>query len=148
MSKMVFRKTDLQTLKPGDFQLFAKTLSATDAMLYAGLSGEVSPLYLNETFAADTKLRGQTVPPMLVAGMAGGAIYRLLSPAVLTESRTFHFLKAVFVGDTVTARAKVLSVDRESGRVRVSVDCYNQREEKVMESECLETLLFPEEKGE
>ena len=48
----------------------------------------------------------------------------------------------------MTARAEVLSVDRESGRVRVSVDCYNQREEKVMESECLETLLFPEEKGE
>jgi len=56
MSKMVFRQTRPDELKPGDFKLFAKTLSDTDAMLYAGISGEMSPLYLNESFAETTEL--------------------------------------------------------------------------------------------
>ena len=148
MSKMVFRKTLPEDLQPGVCKLFAKTLSDTDAMLYAGVSGEVSPLYLNQSFAEATELGNRMVPPMLVAGLAGGAIYRLLSPAVRSESREFHFLKPVYVGDTVTARAEIREADSETGRVVVDVSCYNQQEEKVMEGTCREVLVFQNSKEE
>lgn len=141
MSKMVFRKTQMDELKPGDFKLFAKTLSDTDAMLYAGISGEVSPLYLNESFAAGTELKTRTVHPMLVAALCGGAIYRLLSPAVRTRSREFRFLLPVYAGDTITACAEVKEVRREENRVILNVSCYNQNEEKVMEGTCDEILV-------
>ena len=147
MSRMVFRRTLPEDLQPGTYKLFAKTLSDTDAMLYAGVSGEVSPLYLNQSFAESTRLGNRVVPPMLVAGLAGGAIYRLLSPAVWTESREFRFLKPVYVGDTVTARAEVQEADRETGRVVVKVGCYNQREEQVMEGTSREVLVFEKEEG-
>ena len=138
----------MEELKPGDFKLFAKTLSDTDAMLYAGVSGEMSPLYLNESFAAKTELKSRTVPPMLVAGLAGGAIYRLLSPAVKTESRTFRFLRPVYTGDTVTARAEIKEVDCAAGQVELVVSCYNQYEEKVMEGICREVLISENEESE
>jgi len=148
MSKMVFRETRLDELKPGDFKLFGKTLSDTDAMLYAGISGEMSPLYLNESFAQATELKSRTVHPMLVAAIAGGAIFRLLTPAVKTESREFRFLLPVYAGDTVTARAEVGEVDAANRRVIVNVSCYNQQEEKVMEGICREILVFPKEESE
>jgi len=148
MSKMVFLQTRLDELKPGDFKLFAKTLSDTDAMLYAGISGEMSPLYLNESFAETTELKTRTVHPMLVAAIAGGAIFRLLSPAVRTESREFRFLKPVYAGDTVTARAEVKEVDVESRKVILAVSCYNQDEEQVMEGICRESLVFPATESE
>lgn len=146
MSKMVFRRTSPEDLRPGAYKLFAKTLSDTDAMLYAGVSGEVSPLYLNQSFAEATELGNRMVPPMLVAGLAGGAIYRLLSPAVKTESREFRFLKPVYVGDTVTARAEIREADLDTGRVVVDVSCYNQREEQVMAGTCQEVLVFHNDK--
>lgn len=146
MSKMVFRKTSVDELKPGDFKLFAKTLSDTDAMLYAGISGEMSPLYLNESFAGETELKSRTIHPMLVAALAGGAIYRLLSPAVQTVSREFRFLRPVYAGDTVTACAEVKEVYAAERRIVVDVDCYNQREEKVMEGTCNEILVLTHDK--
>ena len=146
MSKMVFRKTLPEDLRCGAYTLFAKTLSDTDAMLYAGVSGEVSPLYLNQSFAESAGLEDRMVPPMLVAGLAGGAIYRLLSPAVKTQSREFRFLKPVYVGDTVTARAEIREADPQTGRVVVDVSCYNQQEEQVMEGTCREVLVFQDGK--
>lgn len=143
MSKMVFRETKLDALKPGEFQIFAKTLSDTDAMLFAGISGEMSPLYLNESFAAETALKTRTVHPMLVAALCGGAIYRLLSPAVQTISREFHFLLPVYAGDTITACAEVREVYSGEGRVVLEISCYNQREEKVMEGTSSEVLMVP-----
>ena len=148
MSKMVFLQTRLEELKPGDFKLFAKTLSDTDAMLYAGISGEMSPLYLNESFAQTTELKSRTVHPMLVAAIAGGAIFRLLSPAVRTESREFRFLKPVYAGDTVTARAEVKEVDVTSCKVVLAVSCYNQDGEQVLEGICREILVVPAAESE
>lgn len=146
MSKMVFRETSFDDLQPGKFQLFTKTLSDTDAMLYAGISGEMSPLYLNESFAEETELKTRTVHPMLTAALVGGAIYRMLSPAVRTVSREFRFLAPVYAGDTVTARIEVLAADPETREVRLAAACYNQREERVLEGTCVEKLV--ERRGE
>ena len=37
-------------LHVGDFALFPKTVSASDVTLFAGVSGDMNPLYLNETY--------------------------------------------------------------------------------------------------
>ena len=36
-------------LHVGDFALFPKTVSASDVTLFAGVSGDMNPLYMNET---------------------------------------------------------------------------------------------------
>lgn len=148
MSKMQFRQLGPEDLAPGRFALFAKTLSDTDTMLYAGISGEMSPLCLNETFAQTTPLKTRTVHPMLVAALTGGAILRLLPPAVQTVSREFRFLASVFTGDTVTARAEITAADPATRQVRLAVTCYNQREELVMEGSCTEIIVTGEGMGE
>ncbi len=148
MSKMQFRQAGPEDLVPGRFALFCKTLSDTDAMLYAGLSGEMSPLCLNETFAQKTPFKTRTVHPMLVAALAGGAILRLLPPAVQTVSRQFRFLAPVFAGDTITARAQIVSADPAARQIELKVECYNQREEQVLEGSCTEILVTGEETGD
>ncbi len=148
MSKMQFRQIGPDGLAPGRSALFSKTLSDTDAMLYAGISGEMTPLCLNETFAQKTPLKTRTVHPMLVAALTGGAILRLLPPAVQTVSREFRFPAPVFAGDTVTARAQIVSADPETRQVELEVACYNQREELVLEGRCTEILVTGEGMGD
>ena len=43
-------------LHVGDFALFPKTVSASDVTLFAGVSGDMNPLYLNETIKKSLKL--------------------------------------------------------------------------------------------
>lgn len=148
MSKMQFRQLGPNDLEPGRSALFCKTLSDSDAMLYAGISGEMSPLCLNETFAQKTPLKTRTVHPMLVAAITGGAILRLLPPAVQTVSREFRFLAPVFAGDTITARAEIVSADPAARQVKLKLECYNQHEQQVLEGSCTEILVTGREMGD
>jgi len=138
--KMVYAKKALEDLKIGDFSLFPKTISASDIMLFAGTTGDLSPVYLNDEFGATTCFGARVAPPMLVAGMLGGAIFRLLSPDAYPVSREFRTIKPFYVGDTLTARAEVAAIDPEAQQVTLRLTAYNNAGEVVMEGTSVESM--------
>ena len=109
-------------LHVGDFALFPKTVSASDVTLFAGVSGDMNPLYLNETYGQHSSYKMRLVPPMLIASMMGGAV------------------KPMQVGDTLTTRAEVREIDEEKGQVRVELTAYNAAGELVMQGESVEDV--------
>lgn len=127
-------------LHVGDFALFPKTVSASDVALFAGISGDMHPLYLNETFGRASGLGMRIVPPMLIAAMLGGAVYRLLSPMSCPVSRSFTAVKPMAVGDTLTARAEITALNTQTGRATVALAAYNSAGELVMEGISAENL--------
>ena len=40
MSKMLFKRTEIDELQVGSYELFSKTISDTDVMIFAGISGD------------------------------------------------------------------------------------------------------------
>ncbi|MDR3759009.1 MULTISPECIES: MaoC family dehydratase [Enterocloster] len=137
---MQFEQKTVDTLKIGDFSLFTKTVSETDIVLYAGISADFAPVHLNEQYAAQTRFGSRIAHPMLLGTMAGGAIYRLLSPSSICVKREFEVIAPVFAGETVTIRAEIASLDREHNRVVVEFECYNVKEELVLRGSSLEAL--------
>ena len=140
MAMMQFEQKTVDTLKIGDFSLFTKTVSETDIVLYAGISADFAPVHLNEQYAAQTRFGSRIAHPMLLGTMAGGAIYRLLSPSSICVKREFGVIAPVFAGETVTIRAEIASLDREHNRVVVEFECYNVKEELVLRGSSLESL--------
>lgn len=140
MDMMQFEQKTVDTLKIGDFSLFTKTVSETDIVLYAGISADFAPVHLNEQYAAQTRFGSRIAHPMLLGTMAGGAIYRLLSPSSICVKREFEVIAPVFAGETVTIRAEIASLDREHNRVVVEFECYNVKEELVLRGSSLEAL--------
>ena len=138
--KMVYEKKTLEDLKIGDFSLFPKTISASDIMLFTGTTGDLSPVYLNDEFGATTCFGVRVAPPMLVAGMLVGAIFRLVSPDAYPISREFRTIKPFFVGDTLTARAEVAAIDSEAQQVTVRLTAYNNAGEVVLEGTSVESM--------
>ena len=138
MAMMQFEQKTVDTLKIGDFSLFTKTVSETDIVLYAGISADFAPVHLNEQYAAQTRFGSRIAHPMLLGTMAGGAIYRLLSPSSICVKREFEVIAPVFAGETVTIRAEIASLDREHNRVVVEFECYNVKEELVLRGSSLE----------
>ena len=144
MAMMQFEQKTVDNLKIGDFSLFTKTVSETDIVLYAGISADFAPVHLNEQYAAQTRFGSRIAHPMLLGTMAGGAIYRLLSPSSICVKREFEVIAPVFAGETVTIRAEIASLDREHNRVVVEFECYNVKEELVLRGSSLEALDFVE----
>lgn len=129
-----------KVLHVGDFALFPKTVSASDVTLFAGVSGDGNPLYLNETYGNQSGYRMRVVPPMLIASMMGGAVYRLLRPSAYPLERSFTQVKPMQVGDTLTTRAEIREIDPATGHVRVELTAYNAAGELVMQGESVEEI--------
>lgn len=144
MAIMQFEQMALDSLEPGSFALFTKTVSETDVTLYAGISADFSPVHMNGQYGKKTGFKDRVAHPMLIGSMAGGAVFRLLTPGSYCLKREFQTIAPVYMGDTVTVRAEVVAVDTGKKQVRVEFECYNQRADLVMRGESLETLDFTE----
>ena len=87
------------------------TVSADDVRTFAALSGDYNPLHFDAEFAARTKF-GRLVAQ---GGLTTGLLHALVAmdlpgPGTVFLSQNWKFTAPVFIDDTITAEAEVLSV--------------------------------------
>lgn len=120
-----------ETLKVGDAGSFSKTITERDVFAFADASGDFNPLHIDEEYARRSAFGRRIAHGILTAGIIstvlGSEIPGLGTIFVQLEIR---FLKPVFIGDTVTARAVVMEIINPK-RVRLLVSCTNQSGEDV-----------------
>ncbi len=111
-------------LTVGMTAVYAKTLTDADVVLFAGISGDVNPVHLNQEFAAGTRFGGRICHGMLTASFISTVLgTKLPGPGCIYVSQNLRFMAPVRVGETVRARVTVKSVDGERGRVTVDTTC-------------------------
>ena len=86
------------------------TLSAEHVRTFAELSGDFNPLHFDEAFAARTKF-GRLV---VQGGLTTGLLHALVAmdmpgPGTVFLSQDWRFTAPVYIGDTITAEAEVVS---------------------------------------
>ena len=114
----------LEDLSPGMTALYAKTVTDADVVLFAGISGDVNPVHLNQEFADRTMFRGRIAHGMLTASFISTVIgTKLPGPGCIYVSQNLKFKAPVRIGDTVNARVTVTSVDEVRGRIAVETTC-------------------------
>ncbi len=114
----------LEDLRPGMTALYAKTVTDADVVLFAGVSGDVNPVHLNQEFADRTMFRGRIAHGMLTASFISTVIgTKLPGPGCIYVSQNLKFKAPVRVGDTVNARVTINSVDEARGRIAVETTC-------------------------
>ena len=90
-----------------------RTVTETDIVNFAGVSGDFNPIHVDREFAKTTPFRRPIAHGMLV--MSIGIGLGTNSPPVRTVAflgiRDWQFKGVVFAGDTIRARTKVLSKD-------------------------------------
>ena len=108
----------LEDLAPGMTALYAKTVTDADIVLFAGISGDVNPVHLNQEFADRTMFRGRIAHGMLTASFISTVIgTKLPGPGCIYVSQNLKFKAPVRVGDTVNARVTITSVAEARGRL-------------------------------
>jgi len=87
------------------------TLTAENVKAYAELTGDRNPLHFDEDFAAGTRFGKLVVQGGLTTGLLHALVAEdLPGPGTVFLSQDWKFTAPVFIGDTITAEAKVLSV--------------------------------------
>jgi len=87
------------------------TLTPEHVSRFAEISGDYNPLHFDPVFAATTKF-GRLV---VQGGLTTGLLHALVAmdmpgPGTVFLSQNWKFTAPVFIGDTITAEAEVLSV--------------------------------------
>ena len=113
------------------------TLTARHVALYADLTGDRNPLHFDEAFAGRTgKLSGLIVQGGLTTGLLHALVATdLPGPGTVFLSQNWKFTAPVYIGDTITAQAEVLSVHATKPVCQLGVRVTRQTGETVLEGE-------------
>nr|MDO8112243.1 MaoC family dehydratase [Candidatus Sigynarchaeota archaeon] len=124
----------------GDTACITKTVTETDVILFAGITGDFNPLHVNEEFAKKTKFGKRVVHGCFSSGLISAVLgMKLPGPGALYGGQTVKFVKPVFIGDTLTAKGTIVEkYTKKNGELkflRIQTDVFNQADEKVTEGE-------------
>jgi len=111
-------------LSVGDFEEYRKTVTETDVVLFAGLTGDNNPMHIDEEFASQTRFGSRIIHGMLTASFLSSVIgMKMPGPGCIYMGQNIKFLKPVHIGETVTARATIIEIYPEKQRIKLLTEC-------------------------
>jgi len=113
------------------------TLTDRHVTLYAELTGDHNPLHFDPAF---TKRTGKLDGLIVQGGLTTGLLHALVAtdlpgPGSVFLSQNWKFTAPVYIGDTITAEAEVLSVHATKPVSQLRVRVTRQTGETVLEGE-------------
>ena len=123
-------------LHVGQKATLSATLSDEHVRKYAEISGDYNPLHFDEGFAAQTKFGRLVVQGGLTTGLLHALVAMdLPGPGTVFLSQNWKFTAPVFIDDTITAEAEVLSVHASKPVTQLGIRVTRQDGEVVLEGE-------------
>ena len=122
----------LAEMQPGLTESFTVTVTQEMMDAFLNLTGDCSPIHVDEDYA-----KGRGYPGRVVYGMLGASFFSTLAGVYLPgEHCLLHsveakFAKPVFIGDTLTVTGKVTEVNDTFGEITVKAVIENQNGQKV-----------------
>ncbi|MGH7617463.1 MAG: MaoC family dehydratase [Gemmatimonadaceae bacterium] len=112
------------------------SLTAAHVKTFAELTGDYNPLHFDEAFVSKTKF-GKLV---VQGGLTTGLLHALVAmdmpgPGTVFLSQNWKFTAPVYIGDTITAAAEVLSVHATKPVTQLAIRITRQTGEVVLEGE-------------
>src|SRR5262245_12718107 len=100
-------------IKPGETAEFAKTIGETEISLFAGITGDYAPIHVNDEVGKANSFGARIAHGVLVLGLLSTTSSMISARSIERGCQGFpvslgydriRFLKAVRLGDTITAR--------------------------------------------
>ncbi|WP_159349085.1 MaoC family dehydratase [Roseomonas harenae] len=113
-----------EDLSLGQSARFAKTITESDILLFAAVSGDNNPVHLDAEAAASSFFGERVAHGMLTASLISGLLgTKLPGPGAVYVSQTLHFRAPVRIGQTVAATAAVTALDPDRRRATLRTCC-------------------------
>jgi 3-hydroxybutyryl-CoA dehydratase len=98
------------SLKVGDAFSFRKTMTVAEQAMFTGISGNLGGLYVDAVQARKAGAFGMVAFELAVSALATTCLARLGGPARRIGGIKLAFVAPVMVGESIEARAEILSV--------------------------------------
>jgi len=120
-------------LKLGDSAFFEKTITDADVLLFAGVSGDMNPVHINDIYAQTSMFKKRIVHGGLVSALFSTVLgTQLPGMGTIYLEQNSRFIKPVYIQDTVKAVVEVEEINTEKNRVKLKTTAYNQNGEAVV----------------
>jgi acyl dehydratase len=119
-------------------QTARRSLTLTDEHVrtFAALTGDYNPLHFDAAFAARTRFGRLVVQGGLTTGLLHALVATdLPGPGSVFLSQNWRFTAPVYIGDTITAVAEVLSVHASKPVTQLRIRVEREGGEAVLEGE-------------
>ena len=113
-----------------------RTITDSDIVRFAEVSGDRNPVHLDEEYAARSPYGQRVAHGFLTGSMISAVIgMDLPGPGSIYLGQTLKFLAPVRIGDTVTVSVEVIGVREEKRLITLRTDCTNQNGTLVITGE-------------
>lgn len=134
----------MKTFFVGQKTSFSRTITETDIVLFAGLSGDYNPVHVDKEYAADTRFGKRIAHGLLTTTFLSRLLgMELPGQGSVYLEQTLKFTKPVYIGDTITASAEIIDIDEERGIIKLETICRKQDETIVLEGNAV--MMIPKE---
>jgi acyl dehydratase len=121
------------------------TLTTEHVKAYAEMTGDYNPLHFDEDFTSKTKFNKLVVQGGLTTGLLHALVAMdMPGPGTVFLSQNWKFTAPVFIGDTITAEAEVLSVHATKPVIQLKMTVTRQSGGTVLEGEAWCYTFQPE----
>lgn len=125
----------------GEKVSFSKTVSETDVYLFAGITGDLAPVHVNQALMEKSAYGQRIAHGALIVGFMSTTSSLMVdqardghgkgeTPVSLGYDRV-RFLGPVFFGDTITVNYRITAIDEVRRRSTAEIEVVNQRGETV-----------------
>jgi len=126
----------------GQVFTFSKTVSESDIYLFAGITGDLSGNHVDEEMMKKTPYGRRIAHGALLVGYMSNCSTRACDASTSLSAAAgetavslgydkIRFLKAVFMGDTITVHYKIAAIDTQKRRAYADIEITNQNGELV-----------------
>lgn len=127
-------------LSVGEQVTFSKTVGESDVYLFAGITGDLNGLHVNEQFMSGTAYGQRIAHGALLVGFMSTTSTMMIARCAEGESdeipvslgyERIRFTAPVYINDTVSVTYTVAQIDEERRRALSDIEVVNQRGETV-----------------
>jgi 3-hydroxybutyryl-CoA dehydratase len=108
------------SLKIGAVFSFRKTMTVAEQAMFTGISGNLGGLYVDAVRARKAGAANMVAFELAVGGLATTCLSQLGGPTRRIGSIALTFAAPVIVGDSVEAKAEIVSVDGDNAVCRIT----------------------------
>jgi 3-hydroxybutyryl-CoA dehydratase len=131
----------LAAIPLGHIERFTKTVAETDVHLFAGITGDFSPIHVDEEFARSTRFGGRIAHGALLVGFVSTVMAKMTAllppPGGVSYKYEMKFVGPVRLADTVTTELRLAEVRRERRELVFAARSRNQRGDTVLEGQTI-----------
>ena len=124
----------------------SKTITETDFVLFAGISGDFNPIHIDGEYAKTTRFKKRIAHGLLTSSLLSQLLgVHLPGRGAVYVEQNIRFKAPVFIGETITATGTVQEIDEERRILTLPTECFNQDGKLVLTGTA--KMMVPEDGG-